>query len=244
MARGARSSRSAASARPSAAHRRRARLAGRASGWPGTAMNVSAIVPPTQTVAPSTCRTTRVISSQCGTALACTRMEGWSARTGTASTARQGLLFGVEPNRFLVAEVDGLAPGRALDLACGAGRNAVWLAERGWTVTGVDFSDVALERRGGSRPSAASRSSGFEADLREWLPEPARVRPRRGLYLQLPVEERRVVLRPGCSRGRSRRHAARRRPRPREPRSPARAARRTRACCSTPRRSPRSWTAS
>ncbi len=42
------------------------------------------------------------------------------------------LLFTARPNRFLVAETEGLSPGRALDLACGEGRNAVWLAERGW----------------------------------------------------------------------------------------------------------------
>ena len=39
-----------------------------------------------------------------------------------------------------------LPPGRAVDLAAGEGRNAVWLASRGWDVTAVDFSRVALER--------------------------------------------------------------------------------------------------
>src|SRR5206468_1281727 len=68
----------------------------------------------------------------------CTRManmerEDWNRRHGEA-----GPLFGVEPNRFLVAEVESLDPGRALYVACGAGRNAVWLPERGWTVTGID----------------------------------------------------------------------------------------------------------
>ena len=48
--------------------------------------------------------------------------------------------------RFLVEEVVGLAPGRALDLACGEGRNALWLAERGWQVTAVDFSAVGLAK--------------------------------------------------------------------------------------------------
>lgn len=38
-----------------------------------------------------------------------------------------------------------LEPGRALDVACGAGRHAVWLAERGWQVTAVDYSRVAIE---------------------------------------------------------------------------------------------------
>ena len=56
------------------------------------------------------------------------------------------LIWKVEPNRFLVEEVAGLVPGRALDLACGEGRNALWLAERGWQVTAVDFSAVGLEK--------------------------------------------------------------------------------------------------
>jgi 2-polyprenyl-3-methyl-5-hydroxy-6-metoxy-1,4-benzoquinol methylase len=46
----------------------------------------------------------------------------------------------------LVEEVAGLAPGRALDLACGEGRNALWLAGKGWQVTAVDFSAVGLEK--------------------------------------------------------------------------------------------------
>jgi SAM-dependent methyltransferase len=56
----------------------------------------------------------------------------------------------VQPNQFLVQEVQGLRPGHALDLACGEGRNAVWLAERGWRVTGVDLRRV--RRRVSHRP--------------------------------------------------------------------------------------------
>jgi SAM-dependent methyltransferase len=48
------------------------------------------------------------------------------------------------PNRFVAEELSDLPPGRALDLAAGEGRNAVWLAGRGWQVTAVDFSGVAL----------------------------------------------------------------------------------------------------
>ncbi|MFI6595806.1 SAM-dependent methyltransferase [Nonomuraea sp. NPDC050536] len=51
-----------------------------------------------------------------------------------------------EPNASLVREVSGLAPGRALDLGCGEGGDAIWLAVRGWRVTAVDISQVALER--------------------------------------------------------------------------------------------------
>ena len=50
------------------------------------------------------------------------------------------------PNQFVAAELAGLPPGRALDLAAGEGRNSVWLAERGWLVTAVDFSRVGLDK--------------------------------------------------------------------------------------------------
>lgn len=51
-----------------------------------------------------------------------------------------------QPNVALVAEVAGLSPGRALDVGCGEGADAVWLAERGWQVTALDVSGVAVER--------------------------------------------------------------------------------------------------
>ena len=60
--------------------------------------------------------------------------------------AAQPLLWNVDPGPFLGGEVGDRPPGRALDLGAGEGRTAVWLAERGWRVTAVDFSDVALER--------------------------------------------------------------------------------------------------
>jgi SAM-dependent methyltransferase len=50
------------------------------------------------------------------------------------------------PNGALVAEVAGLQPGRALDVGCGEGADAVWLARRGWEVTALDVSKVALQR--------------------------------------------------------------------------------------------------
>ncbi|GGY80444.1 class I SAM-dependent methyltransferase [Streptomyces nitrosporeus] len=53
------------------------------------------------------------------------------------------------PNTVLVREVEGLEPGRALDLGCGEGADAVWLARRGWRVTATDISRVALERAAG-----------------------------------------------------------------------------------------------
>jgi len=67
--------------------------------------------------------------------------EHWDERYGT-----EELIWKADPNRFLVEELQALAPGRALDVACGEGRNAVWLASKGWHVTGVDFSRAGLAK--------------------------------------------------------------------------------------------------
>jgi SAM-dependent methyltransferase len=115
--------------------------------------------------------------------------EDWNRKHGEA-----GLLFGAEPNRFLVAEVENLPPGRALDLACGSGRNAVWLAARGWRVTAVDFSEVALEQ---ARALAAARGVEVEwvaADVLDWQPAAEAFDLVVVLYLQLPPNERRAAL--------------------------------------------------
>lgn len=56
------------------------------------------------------------------------------------------LVWGAGPNRWVEEELADLPPGRALDLACGEGRNALWLARGGWQVTAVDFSAAALEK--------------------------------------------------------------------------------------------------
>ncbi|MFJ8886858.1 SAM-dependent methyltransferase [Streptomyces sp. NPDC102402] len=58
------------------------------------------------------------------------------------------------PNAALVREVDGLKPGRALDLGCGEGADAVWLARQGWKVTATDISRVALDRAAGHAADA------------------------------------------------------------------------------------------
>lgn len=60
--------------------------------------------------------------------------------------AERELIWSGKPNGSLVAEVADLPPGRALDVGCGEGADAVWLAQRGWQVTGLDVSEVALGR--------------------------------------------------------------------------------------------------
>ena len=76
------------------------------------------------------------------------------------------------PNRQLVVEAGGLPPGTALDAGCGEGADALWLAERGWRVTAVDFSAVALER-GATRArelGLCDRVDWLPADLGSWTP--------------------------------------------------------------------------
>ncbi|MCK2215900.1 FAD-dependent oxidoreductase [Actinomadura sp. ATCC 31491] len=67
--------------------------------------------------------------------------EFWNGRYG-----EQTRIWSGNPNLALVREVTGLAPGRALDLGCGEGADAIWLAARGWRVTAADISQVALDR--------------------------------------------------------------------------------------------------
>ena len=86
-------------------------------------------------------------------------------------------LWSGEPNDQLVAEVAGLAPGLALDVGCGEGADAIWLAERGWRVTATDISAVALER-GRAQASVAGddvarRIDWLRADVLTWEPPPA-----------------------------------------------------------------------
>jgi SAM-dependent methyltransferase len=67
--------------------------------------------------------------------------EAWDERY-----RERGLVWSAEPNVFVEREVGDLPPGRALDLAAGEGRNAIWLARRGWEVEAVEFSPVAVEK--------------------------------------------------------------------------------------------------
>ena len=60
--------------------------------------------------------------------------------------AESDLVWGLEPNRFIRAQCEHLRIGRAVDIACGEGRNAIWLARLGWHVTALDYSTVAIER--------------------------------------------------------------------------------------------------
>jgi SAM-dependent methyltransferase len=83
----------------------------------------------------------------------------WDARYAGTDHVWSG-----NPNGALVAEAANLEPGTALDVGAGEGADAIWLAQRGWQVTALDISQVALDK--GRR---AAEESGVEI---EWLHAP------------------------------------------------------------------------
>ncbi len=80
------------------------------------------------------------------------------------------LVWGAGPNRFVETEVAALPAGRAIDLGTGEGRNAIWLAERGWRVTAVDFSAVGLERAARLAAERGVSVDWVKADLLSYEP--------------------------------------------------------------------------
>ncbi len=72
---------------------------------------------------------------------ASTQAAEWDARYGEHEAKWSG-----RPNGRFVAEVADLSPGRALDVGCGEGADAIWLDRRGWTVTAIDISALAVRR--------------------------------------------------------------------------------------------------
>ncbi len=115
--------------------------------------------------------------------------EHWDERYGT-----EELIWKAEPNRFLVEELDALPPGRALDLACGEGRNAVWLASKGWRVTGADFSRAGLAKAQRLATDRGVEVTWVEADVVEWRPPTASFDLVVVMYLHLLAEQRRQAL--------------------------------------------------
>jgi SAM-dependent methyltransferase len=115
--------------------------------------------------------------------------DDWNRRYG-----EKELLWSAEPNRFLVDEVESLPPGHALDLACGEGRNAIWLAERGWRVDAIDYSDIAIDKARRVGEARGVEVRWVRDDVESYVPSS-------GydlvivFYLQLPWESMRGVIR-------------------------------------------------
>ncbi len=112
----------------------------------------------------------------------------WDERYGG-----EEFVWKTSPNRFLVAELVDLVPGRALDIACGEGRNAVWLAEQGWQVTGVDFSPVGLAKARRLAREHDVTVDWVEEDVVDWEPPPEAFDLVIILYLHVPADDRRRV---------------------------------------------------
>ena len=106
------------------------------------------------------------------------------------------LVWGGQPNRWVARETADLAPGRALDLGCGEGRNAIWLATGGWQVTAVDFSAVGLDKGRAIEAAAPGEVpvGWVLADVTRYA-HPSPVDLALICYLQLPADERRAAVR-------------------------------------------------
>lgn len=107
------------------------------------------------------------------------------------------LVWSAGPNRFVAEALADLPPARAVDLAAGEGRNALWLAERGWRVTAVDFAEAGLAkgREAEQHRTVVHPVDWVCADVLAW-PGPAEpVDLVVVAYLQLPAPQRREAVR-------------------------------------------------
>lgn len=115
--------------------------------------------------------------------------EKWNRKYSERPAAVQA-----EPSPVLAKHARDLSPGRALDLAAGDGRNALYLAREGWSVTAVDFSDVAV-RRGTELAKNMGLSLRWEVeDLTAYVPEKGEYDLVCIFYLHLPGAQLSVVL--------------------------------------------------
>jgi SAM-dependent methyltransferase len=110
----------------------------------------------------------------------------------------QDRLWSGEPNRYLVSEASELSPGVALDAGCGEGADAIWLARRGWHVTAVDLSAVAVERAAANAAAAGDQVAGRihweRVDLTGWDPGRDRYDLVSSQYLHLPPGQRQPLI--------------------------------------------------
>ena len=117
----------------------------------------------------------------------------WDARYRAADALWSG-----RPNPQLVSEAADLSPGAALDVGCGEGADAIWLAERGWRVTAVDLSSVALERAAAHARNVstdvAERITWLQADLIHWLPPASTYDLVSAQFVHLPKDQREPIF--------------------------------------------------
>jgi SAM-dependent methyltransferase len=119
--------------------------------------------------------------------------EAWDQRY-----RERDLIWSAEPNQFVEREVADLPPGRALDLAAGEGRNAIWLARRGWDVGAVEFAPVAIDKGRTLAEAADVEVTWTLADLTD-EPDLAAADLVLHVYLHLPRPAAERVLRHAAS---------------------------------------------
>ncbi|MDQ3588505.1 MAG: methyltransferase domain-containing protein [Actinomycetota bacterium] len=117
----------------------------------------------------------------------------WDQRYRSSSAVWSG-----DPNPHLVTEGADLSPGAALDVGCGEGADAIWLAEHGWRVTAVDLSTVALERAAARAlevgGDVAQRIDWVHADLVDWVPAAASYDLVSAQFMHLPKDPREALF--------------------------------------------------
>ena len=118
--------------------------------------------------------------------------------------ASQELVWSLQPNQFVEAELKDLPPGKMIDLAGGEGRNALWFASKGWEVENVEFSKVALDKfqlraeREGIAKLCISNHANAETAQFSSIPDLVVI-----AYLQMPIDRLILALNNAYSQSRS-----------------------------------------
>lgn len=113
-----------------------------------------------------------LVAEEAGAAVAASRAEIFERSAWDRRYAEHDHVWSGRVNPALEAEAADLTPGRALDVGSGEGGDAVWLAQRGWQVTGLEFSGVGRERAAvaAEQQGATDRVEWRDADIRHWQP--------------------------------------------------------------------------
>ncbi|MDR9450823.1 MAG: class I SAM-dependent methyltransferase [Acidimicrobiia bacterium] len=120
--------------------------------------------------------------------------ESWNQRH-----EERGLVNDAAPYPFLVAECASLVPGKALDLGCGDGHNAVWLAGQGWQVTAVDYSDVGIARGRELATRGEVVVTWVIEDLNLYEPPAGSFDLVTTFYVHIPLDQRNAMLAKGSA---------------------------------------------
>jgi 2-polyprenyl-3-methyl-5-hydroxy-6-metoxy-1,4-benzoquinol methylase len=118
----------------------------------------------------------------------------WDTRYRQAREGQDARLWSAVPAQVLQDAVSPWTPGRALDLATGDGRNAIWLAGRGWSVTAVDFSAEAIDQAREHARGAGVTVDWQVGDATTWAPAGEQYDLVTVVYLHLPEDALRAVL--------------------------------------------------